>query len=275
MTLEYTGRGDPRRSMALLWGIPRKRTRGPKPGLSVDDIVRAGIELADAQGLDAVSMRRVAERLGVGTMSLYTYIRTKAELLDVMVDAVYREHVETLEAANAKLDPTLPPRRRWRPALESFARAGWDLHLRHPWMLHVASARAVLGPNETMVLDLALRTVDGLGLSGREMVGVVDLMGTYVRGAVRSAAESLEAPQVTGKTDTEWWREREPLLDEMLTFSADRFPNVFRVSADGGFDVTGEHEYTVQFAIDDFELGLPLVLDGIAALVEARRRRKK
>ncbi|MCA1656013.1 MAG: TetR/AcrR family transcriptional regulator, partial [Pseudonocardiaceae bacterium] len=83
----YGGRGDPIRSMQLMWGDgPAPRSRGPKQGLTVDRIVRAGIEIADADGLAALSMRRVAERLGVGTMSLYTYVPAKAELVDVMYD---------------------------------------------------------------------------------------------------------------------------------------------------------------------------------------------
>src|SRR5216117_1909772 len=85
----YGGRGDPIRSMELLWrdAAAPARGRGPKPGLTVDRIVAAATELADGDGLAALSMRRVAERLGVGTMSLYTYVPSKADLIDVMYDA--------------------------------------------------------------------------------------------------------------------------------------------------------------------------------------------
>jgi AcrR family transcriptional regulator len=91
MVLEYSGSGDPKRTMALLWGIGKKPTRGPKPGLSVGRIVSAAVEVADAEGLGALSMRRVADRLGIGTMSLYTYVPGKAELIDVMLDTVLGE----------------------------------------------------------------------------------------------------------------------------------------------------------------------------------------
>jgi AcrR family transcriptional regulator len=85
--------------MELLCGAPgSRRTRGPKPGLTVERIVRAAIEVADAEGLAALSMRRVADQLGVGTMSLYTYVPGKAELIDVMLDAVHAEP----EAARAR-----------------------------------------------------------------------------------------------------------------------------------------------------------------------------
>src|SRR5471030_1171419 len=83
--------GDPSRSIALLWGVAESGRRGPKPRHSVEDVVRAAIALADAEGLDAVSMRRVAETLQLSPMSLYTYVPSKAELVDLMLDRVAGE----------------------------------------------------------------------------------------------------------------------------------------------------------------------------------------
>src|SRR5262245_7512878 len=91
MPVEYTGRGDPNRTIELLWGTRDRASRGPKPGLTVDRIVAVALALADQVGLEGLSMRAVAERLGVGTMSLYRYVPGKAELLDVMVDRVCTE----------------------------------------------------------------------------------------------------------------------------------------------------------------------------------------
>ena len=263
---EFPGGGEAIRTLSLLWSRQRQPTRGPKPGLSVDSIVAAAIDLADAEGLGALSMRRVADRLGVGTMSLYTYVPAKAELLDLMVDAVFGEHVEALQSIDGGRAEAA-----WRGTVEAQARAGWDLYLRHPWMLHVASTRSVLGPNEMTVFELALRAFVGLGLSGRHMLAATSLVSTYVRGAARAAAEAVEAPKATGKTDTEWWLERAPLLDEMEVFDPERFPTVIAVGEDGGYDVSStEHEYMLQYAIDDFEFGLQRVLDGLAAFIDAR-----
>ena len=89
--MEYSGGGDPERSIELLWGLREPPGRGPKPRLTVAKITRSAIELADTEGLTALSMRRVAERLGVSTMSLYTYVPGKAELIDLMLDTVYGE----------------------------------------------------------------------------------------------------------------------------------------------------------------------------------------
>src|SRR5689334_25423292 len=85
--------------MQLLWGTREPPTRGPKPGLELGGIVAAAIKLADAQGLGELSMRKVAQELGVGTMSLYRYVPGKAELLDLMLDAVYGEMLRAEESA--------------------------------------------------------------------------------------------------------------------------------------------------------------------------------
>src|SRR3712207_7563173 len=99
MPFEYLGRGDPKRTIELLCGIRERGARGPKPGLTVDRIVTAAIEIADAEGLEGLSLRRVAERLSVGTMSLYRYVPGTAELLDVMIDRIRsEEHTSDLQS---------------------------------------------------------------------------------------------------------------------------------------------------------------------------------
>ena len=153
MRPEYSGRGDAARSMDLLWGRRPKPTRGPTATLTVEAIVRAAIDLADRDGLDALSMRRVADVLGVGTMTLYTHVPGKGELLDLMLDTVYGEIAD--EPAPSVVGDGAAG---WRAALESGARRQWALHERHPWTLYIASSRAVLGPNELTAYEGALVT---------------------------------------------------------------------------------------------------------------------
>jgi AcrR family transcriptional regulator len=251
----YGGRGDPARGMALLWrtaGEPPARGRGPRPGLTVDRIVAAATELADAEGLAALSMRRVAERLGVGTMSLYTYVPSKAELVDVMYDAALGE---------LAADP-LPGA--WRAQLEGIARATWELYRRHPWMLQVmAMARPPLGPNSIAGYDRDLRAVDGIGLSDLEMDSVVSLVAVYVQGAARVAMEAAGSERDTGMSDAEWWEAYGPLLEKV--FDPSRFPVAARVGA-----VAGETYQAAYDPVHGFEFGLARVLDGIEALVRSR-----
>ena len=257
MAPEYLGRGDARRSMDLLWRRSLPATRGPKAALDLETVVRAGIELADADGLDALSMRRVAERLEMGTMSLYTYVPGKGELLDLMVDTVYGERLDQVA-----LDPAAGLRGR----LDALAREQWAFFQRHPWTLSIASGRSVLGPNEAESYERALSAVANLGIAARDAVAIVDAISMFVRGAARDAAEASGAEAATGKTELEWWTERDALLNEVMT--AERFPTLTRLAADGGFDVPPDTEnYNVRFILDDFEFGLQRLLDGIEAYV--------
>jgi AcrR family transcriptional regulator len=258
MTTEYSGRGDPARSMALLWGTQKQPTRGPKPGLTVDRIVRAAIGVADAEGLAALSMRRVAAELGVGTMSLYTYVPGKAELLDVMLDTVLGEVAKPDGVAGG-----------WRAKLEAYARQAWAHHHRHPWVLQVSGARALLGPNETALFESALQAVSGIGLDGKQMVHAVTLVGEYVRGAAQRAVEAAQAAHHTGVTDDQWWQAREPIFDKY--FDASRYPILVRLEQEGAFQQPeGGLDYNVQNAVDSFEFGLQRVLDGIEAFIRQR-----
>jgi AcrR family transcriptional regulator len=257
MAPEYLGRGEARRSMDLLWGRSQPASRGPKAALDLKTIIRAAIELADSEGLDAVTMRRVAERIEMGTMSLYTYVPGKAELLDLMVDAVYGEDVDHVDVA---ADSGL------RTRLEALAREQWAFYDRHPWALSIASGRSVLGPNEAESYARALSTVADLGIPARDAVAIVDAISMFVRGAARDAAEAAGAEAATGKTEVEWWTERDAYLNEVMT--PERFPTLTRLGADGGFDVPPDTEnYNVRFILDDFEFGLQRLLDGIEGYV--------
>ncbi|MEE6260239.1 TetR/AcrR family transcriptional regulator [Plantactinospora sonchi] len=258
MTTEYSGTGDPKRSMELLWGVPDRPRRGPKPKLTVARIVRAAIEIADAEGLAGLSMRRVADQLGVTAMSLYTYVPGKGELLDVMLDTVYGEDA----------DPDTPEgdggsAADWRAGLERLARQNYERYQRHPWLLQVASSRPVLGPNLMARWDRELAAVEGLDLTEIEMDLVITLLADYVHGAVRGAIEMTQAERRTGMTDEQWWRSYEPLLEQV--FDAERFPVAARVG-----EVTGEEYQAAADPARSFEFGLQRVLDGIGTLVRAR-----
>jgi AcrR family transcriptional regulator len=248
----YSGSGDPARSMALLWRTREIASRKGKPDLSVDRIVHAAIALADRDGLDAVSMRRIAEQLGVGTMSLYTYVPGKGELLDVMLDTVFGETARPDESVGD-----------WRQRLELIARENWALHLRHPWMLQVVTNRAVLGPNVIAKYDDELRAISGIGLTDLEMDAVLSLVLGYVRGAARDAVDAAQLERHTGQTDEQWWSVHAPLLERVLEPA--RYPTGARVGAAVG-EVYGA-AYDPQHL---FDFGLQRVLDGIETFIASR-----
>jgi AcrR family transcriptional regulator len=253
-TRHYGGRGDPVRSMELLWGTgPAPKSRGPRQGLTVERIVQAGIDIADAEGLGAVSMRRVADRLGVGTMSLYTYVPSKAELVDVMFDRA----LGSIERPEVDGD--------WRARVMALAWADWDMYLRHPWVLQVmAMARPPLGPASIAAYEYNLRAVDGIGLTELEMDSVVAMLSVYIQGAARAAAEQQYSVQDTGQTDDEWWSAYSPLLEQV--FDAEKYPTAARVGP-----IAGETYQSAYNAKHGFEFGLARILDGVAALIDSRR----
>jgi AcrR family transcriptional regulator len=252
VSVEYSGKGDPARSLALLWRTSEPTGRKGKPELSVGRIVRAAIEVADAEGLQALSMRRVAERLGVGTMSLYTYVPGKPELFDLMLDTVYGETARPADVPGG-----------WRGRLEQIARENWALYLRHPWLLQVAVSRPVLGPNVTAKYDYELSAIEGIGLTDVEMDAVLTLITGFVHGTARGAVEAAQAESKTGLTDEQWWAAHAPFFSRIA--DPERFPIAARVG-----QAAGEAQNAAYSPDHAFEFGLQRVLDGIEALVRRR-----
>lgn len=233
------GPGDLTRGMRLLWRAVGGSRRGPKPGLDVDTVVRAAIAIADSDGLAGLSMRKVADRLGVGTMSLYTYVPAKAELVSLMLDAV---------DAEGALPHTVPGS--WRARTEAWATEDWAVYHRHPWTLQ-ASSRHPLGPHTLRRFDSALRCLAVTGLPEDELVATVDVIDNYTRGMARRSLEAVELERRTGVSERQWWAGHEPLLETYVT--AAEFPEVRRVWAAGAFH--GD--------LDSFAYGLARILDGV------------
>ncbi|GAA2913407.1 TetR/AcrR family transcriptional regulator [Streptosporangium fragile] len=250
-----TSEADPARSLALLWG---SHSRPGRSGLTVRSIVLAAIELANAEGIDAVSMRQVAERLEVGTMSLYTHVPGKAELIDLMVDTAYGELYPDVDA------PTRQPGG-WRGALAFVAARNWDLYQRNPWMLQIVSPRSTLGPNATLKYEAELRPLDGIGLSDVEMDSVLTLVLSHVESTARTKADQAQVQRDTGMTDAEWWLSNAPLLDKVM--DATRFPVASRVG-----QAAGQAYQAISDPAHALAFGLERILDGVAELITSRER---
>ncbi|HET6295050.1 MAG TPA: TetR/AcrR family transcriptional regulator [Kribbella sp.] len=256
MTGKKTAAPDPARSLALLWGSHSKPGRS---GLTVRAIVDTAIELADANGLESVSMRQVAEQLKAGTMSLYTHVPGKGELTDLMYDAVFRDLYADAD------EPSRQPGG-WRGAMEFVARRNWELLMQHPWIHDVPAVRSALGPNVTLKYETELRPLDGLGLTDVEMDSTVALIVTHVQGTARAAAEHLRTQRESGLTDEEWWLTTGPLLDRYMAGLTDRFPVAGRVGTAVGeeFQAAMDADHALQF-------GLARILDGVALLIDQRQ----
>ncbi|MFF9865303.1 TetR/AcrR family transcriptional regulator [Streptomyces sp. NPDC013953] len=246
-TTVTTGSGDIVRSLELLWGTGEPPSRGPKRGLTLARIVTAAVEVADAEGLGAVSMRRLSTELGVGTMSLYRYVPGKAELLDLMLDHVQRP----------PLEPGAPLPCDWHTAVEAIARAQLDQYRRHPWLLKVNQTRTVLGPSALRGLELALAGLRGMGLSDPETISVLIAVQSFVTGIARMEAEAVEAAKETGVSDAEFWKRQEPFLVRAL--ETGDYPLMAGLAED---------TFTTDF--DHFAFGLRALIGGFETLVARR-----
>lgn len=262
----YAGQGDARRSMSLLWrsAAPPEPGRaagpGPRPGLTADAIVTAAIAVADEDGMAALSMRAVGERLGRTAMALYTYVPGKSELLDLMYDAAHTE----LPAGRA-------PGGDWRTDLTGWARDTLAFYLRHPWVLQVSQARPVLGPHEYAALDALVRLLRGTGLDAGLLRRLVGTLSHFVRGAAQTVADAREAASATGRPDEEWWYARSAALVELVPDFADRYPELSRMERESAPPQPAGDDgvpYPEREARETFEAGLGVLLDGIEAAVQ-------
>jgi len=253
MTREFAGGGDPQRSIDLLWGVAEPGRRGPKPRYSANQVVDAAVAVADAEGLQAISVRRIAQELGVSPMSIYTYVPSKAELVGLMFDMVLGE--------TATQEPAVDD---WREALTFIACERWRLTERHPWMLDLALHRPPLGPNLVARHEVALRILDATGLDDLTKDLVIDVLHNFLVGALLEAREAREAERVSGLTDEQWFAMAEPALTAQL--DAEKFPHVLRL----GEAWRAADKAKVADPVWRFKFGLGLVLDGIGALIQAR-----
>ncbi|WP_167538426.1 TetR/AcrR family transcriptional regulator [Streptomyces albofaciens] len=235
-------------SIELLWGGRERPSRGPKPALSLDRITRTAIALADASGLAAVSMQRIAGELNFTKMSLYRYVPGKTELVALMIDTAMGE----------------PPAPRtgsgWRPALRAWAESLSAVFHRHPWLLPATVGPRVMGPNELGWVESALAALADTGLNGAEKLDAV----VVVNGHIRTLAQVAVSMGV-GST-----RARNPeqvmsaALNELLIGRSDRYPALTAAVASAAAD--DSHDQALEF-------GLERIFDGLESFMHRRTAR--
>lgn len=235
-------------TLALIWVRPERAKRAQQPSLSREHIVRAAIALADAEGTQALSMRRIATTLGVGTMSLYWYIPRKQDLFDLILDALYGE-----------ID--LPPRPSgdWRADLRMTAVQMRALLRRHTWLSGLLNSRPSLGPNGLRYAEFCLAALDSLSLDSATMISIFETLDGYVVGFVQTKLAEEEARQQSGMTEQAWRRALEPYLQQVG--ATGRYPTFARLLRE-------EREFNDEET--GFEFGLDCVVDGIATRIAAR-----
>lgn len=222
-------------SFKILWGEREQPTRGPKPALSAERIARAAIAIADTEGLEAVSMHRVAAEFGYTTMSLYRYVPSKTALIDVMIDF-----------AGADVPDLRGVESGWRAKIEHWIRQARELYRRHPWILAATpQRRRVMGPNELAWLDVAL---EALAEAGLDPAARHDAFIVLIGLARTAAQQELEA---AGAADDEQWAQA---MRDLMQRHGARYPALLDTMRGGGFEPSGK---------DTLEFGMRCVLDGL------------
>ncbi|SCK58738.1 MULTISPECIES: TetR/AcrR family transcriptional regulator [unclassified Streptomyces] len=192
-----SGSAQPPESPDPLWLRPRRTRRPPQVALSREEIARVALAVADAEGAEAVTMRRIAQDLGFGTMSLYRHVRTKDEVFELMVDTALSEEDRPATASG-----------NWLEDLRKLAVAKRAVLLAHPWLARLVAGRPVLGPQMIASTEFALSTVSPLELSMNERVRLVNTPHAFVNGFVQTELEETawRRPAEPAGDDTEDWR---------------------------------------------------------------------
>ncbi|WP_405662838.1 TetR/AcrR family transcriptional regulator C-terminal domain-containing protein [Streptomyces sp. NBC_01166] len=224
----------------------RERAMPPGRQLSRERIIRTAIALVDAEGLSALSMRRLATEFGTSTMALYRHVRSKGELVQLMAEAVF------------DTGPPGPRPTGWRPLLEREARWLWKQYERHPWLARAMAGltRPMASPNAMQYTERVLTALTGIGLTPEQMLHVHLTVLGYAQGVAMAVELESQARQDSGMTADEWMAATEPRMDAIQTPTA--YPVLSTLFDKDGFDLD----------LDTlFEFGLARVLDGVEGLV--------
>lgn len=237
------------RGIALAWGVAANPQRGPKREMSVERIVDAAVELADADGIGAVSMAAVAAKLGFTPMSLYRYVSAKDDLLLLMQEQAtglppeeHREHEG------------------WRDRLRALFEAQVLIYLRHPWILSLPITGSPITPNSSAWIDAGLEALAPTPLSETERLAVALATTGHARWYGMVLAGYAEQARTNGLTPDEVSAEEAALFDRVIT--ADEFPHLRRAIDAGVFTA----------ADDPFRFAMERLLDGVGMYIDALER---
>jgi AcrR family transcriptional regulator len=240
---------EPSERVRRLWAATDEPAT--RPGLSPARVVAAAVAVADAEGLGALSMARVAEHLGVSTMASYRHVRSKDALLELMADAAAGDPPEIEVAAG------------WRAATETWALAMAEPFAAHPWLVEIPPAGIPAGPHQVRWIETGLRALRGTGLDPGTRMQLVGLLAGHVRASIvleRDLARGGEGPVEMEQTFA---------ADLAAVLDPDAFPELTEVVLTGAF---GGVDPPAGGPAAEVVFGLAVLLDGIAALVDQAGR---
>jgi AcrR family transcriptional regulator len=234
-----------------IWARDDAEAAGPQP-LSREAIVAAAIEIADTEGIEAVSIRRLATKLSARPMSLYSHIERKGDLIDLMVD----------EVMGGAILPDGPPVDDWREGLRQIAQRTRESARAHPWMIATAFRRPFIGPNALRHFDQSLGAVSSLPLTPERKRAVLLAVDTYTLGFVRWEVKS----QRTDPSNCAGVPLDGPSAEEIDAYLAEQvasgdYPHLAALG--------GKKHMSFGVKAEAFESGLEWLLTGIEAEVAA------
>jgi AcrR family transcriptional regulator len=234
----------------LLWGRRERGKRGPRAGLSADAIVAAAVGIADSEGLEAVSMARVAHKLGFTTMSLYRHVTSKEELLQLMWNA------SALGAEDLVIDGD-----GWRSRLRAWAIIQRDMIDRHPWITQMPMAAPPVAPNSLHFVERGLETLDGTGLADADKLRILGMIASYTLSEARMAADATRAAAQTAAAGGPSGPpvSFEALLRELVDEKT--YPRLHRIA-------WGDTDLSTASEREEFLFGVDRILDGVQSLMD-------
>ncbi len=240
------------RRSQLLWDLRTPATRGPKAAVTPDDVVRAAVEIADADGLSAVTMHAVAAKLGFTTMALYRYFPNKETLLDAVIDA-----------GTGQPPPFTEPRADWRSEVFAWSMAKRAMLCARPWLAELPFVAAPHGPNWLSWLESITNSLSRTSLALQDIGPVLSIVDGFTRGASDTAI-SLARAQARGISPAEWAAGVGADLGRAI--GDPRFPKFAAV-------ITAPSDGSPRSLEESFVFGLELVLDGIELYIKRQEAR--
>ncbi|WP_067544660.1 TetR/AcrR family transcriptional regulator [Nocardia crassostreae] len=236
--------------LARLWRLPTGSRLGRRAELDVDRIVGTAVDLADRHGTAGATLPKIAAALGVTPMSLYRHIGSKDELVDLMGDAAFGPA------------PEPGPDLEWRAALRAWALSQSEVFRRHPWLAQLPVSGPPRGPNAIGWMDAGLRALRATELDWPAKIGVITVVGGYVRQAFVLGSQLAESRRAAAVNEAQALRDYSAEVVQLVDPA--RFPDAAALFASGIFEAMPASADTGD---DDFTFGLELVLDGVAAAI--------
>ncbi len=246
--MRASARVDPelRRRSELLWEDRSRPTRGPKPTFTHDDVIRVAMEIADKDGLGAVTMNAVATKLGFTTMAIYRYFPNKETLYDAIVDAGLGQPPADIEKESD-----------WRVAVTRWSHAKREMLSARPWVAELPFVAAPHGPNWLSWLEALASPLSRLGLSPADVGQMISVIDGYTRGASDTSI-SLARARARGVTELAWAAAVGADLGRAV--GDPRFPAFAAI-------ITAPQDESPRTMLESFDFGLQRVLDGVALYV--------